>query len=63
MNVYTIKGLKDVIKNLPDDMEVKGYKNGKEEMCIINTSLLSNKTITDEEINDNDKPILVICID
>lgn len=49
--IRTIKELKEAIKNLPDDMLVQGY-DGSDRECFITYWLMTEDTLTEEEIND-----------
>jgi hypothetical protein len=51
MLIKTVKELKDVISNLPDDMEVQGY-DGSDRTCNISFWLHTKDTLSYEEIND-----------
>ena len=48
--IKTIKDLKEIIQNLPDDMEVMGYKGGY--LWCISHWIISETTLTDEEKRD-----------
>ena len=52
MIIRTIKELKEVITNLPDDMRVMGYKGGNGDLVVISQWLISEDTLTKEEIRD-----------
>ena len=65
--IRTIKELKEIIQNLPDDMEVMGYNGGNGDLVCISHWILSESTLTEEEIRDGYPngviPTLVISTD
>ncbi len=65
--IRTIKDLKEIIKDLPDDMEVMGYNGGNGDLVCISHWIISEKTLTEEEIRDGYPngvtPTLVISTD
>jgi hypothetical protein len=50
--IKTIKELKEIIKDLPDDMEVMGYKGGNGDLWWVSHWIISEDTLTEEEIKD-----------
>jgi len=67
MGINNIKDLKEVIKDLPDDMEVMGYKGGNGDLWGVSYWIKSESTLTEEEIRegypDGVIPTLVISVD
>ena len=52
MTIETIKDLKEMIKNLPDDMPVMGYKGGNGDSFPVGAFTLTKKDMTEEELKD-----------
>jgi hypothetical protein len=48
--IYTIKDLREAIKDLPEDMLVKGYKGGNGDLYSVGSWIISKDTLTEEEI-------------
>ena len=48
--IQTIKELKEIIQNLPDDMPVIGYNGGNGDSVPISHCIISEDTLTAEEI-------------
>jgi len=65
--IKTIKDLKEIVQNLPDDMEVMGYKGGNGDLWCVSHWIISEETLTDEEKRDGYPngviPTLVISVD
>jgi len=65
--IRTIKELKKIIQDLPDDMEVMGYNGGNGDLVCIDHWIISENTLTEEEIRDGYPdgvtPTLVISTD
>ena len=65
--IQTIKELKNLIKDLPDDMDVMGYNGGNGDLVVLSHWIISKETLTEEEIKegypDGLTPILVISTD
>jgi hypothetical protein len=65
--INNIKQLKELIKDLPDDMLIKGYAGGDGSLYKIGYWIYSNETLDDEElqsfINAGESiPLLVISV-
>lgn len=58
--IRTIKELKEIIQNLPDDMEVMGYNGGNGDLVCISHWIISEEDL-DEDLDV--KPTLVISTD
>jgi len=65
--IRTIKDLKEIIKDLPDDMEVMGYRGGNGDLYLVDFWIISEDTLTEEEIRDGYPngvtPTLVLSVD
>ena len=65
--ISTIKELKDIIKDLPDDMEVTGYNGGNGDLVQLSSWFTSDEDLNEEELKDSHpngfKATLVISTD
>ena len=65
--INTIKDLKTLIHDLPDDMVVMGYRGGNGDLYPISHWIISDDTLTEDEKKDGYPtgitPTLVISID
>lgn len=50
--IKTIKDLKEIIRDLPDNMEIAGYKGGNGDLHYVSYWIISEETLTEEEIKD-----------
>ncbi len=49
--INTIKDLKEIIQNLPDDMLIRAYNNGNGDLHLIDSHwILSKDNLTEEEM-------------
>lgn len=49
IQIRTIKDLKEVIKDFPDDMDVMGYRGGNGDLYRIGYWTITEETLSDEE--------------
>lgn len=67
IQIRTIKDLKEVIKDFPDDMGVMGYNGGNGDLFLIGYWVISKETLSDEEIQqgypEGVTPTFVISVD
>ena len=52
MTIKTVKELKEIIKDLPDDMEIGGYNGGNGDLVCVGYWIISEDTLTEQEIKD-----------
>jgi hypothetical protein len=50
--IKTVKELKEIINDLPDDMLVSGYCGGNGDLYGVGHWLITKDTLTEEEIKD-----------
>lgn len=66
MIIRTVKDIKNIINNLPDDMLVAGYNGGDDLVCL-SSWVISEDTLTKEEIEEGYpngvEPTLIISTD